>query len=309
MISRHVPAVAACALATVPAYRKRNKNQQQVGCEDWSVGGIAGLALAATSASATAGVFLGHHLQKRRTIEVEQRLTEYWPRKILILFGAPGSGKGTQAPRIVSQLGIPQLSTGDMLRGAVAAGTPVGQRAKKIMDSGGLVSDDIVVGIIADRIQEPDCRHGFILDGFPRTLEQAKALDEMLARQSGEGVTNIIEFQVPASVLEERICGRWMHKGSGRSYHTKFNPPKSMKQDERGKVIESSMKDDVTGELLFQRSDDTANALVKRLDTYFSKTVPILDHYFHRGIVRQINANQDISKVWKEVQTSLKKKC
>lgn len=237
---------------------------------------------------------------------MEKKYSTYWPRKILILFGAPGAGKGTQAPEVVNTLGIPQLSTGDMLRDAVSSGTPVGLKAKKIMESGGLVSDDIVIGIIADRIQEPDCATGFILDGFPRTLEQAKALDEVLA-QKGEAVTNIVEFQVPASVLEERICGRWMHKGSGRSYHVKFNPPKSMKLNPVGKPIPASMKDDITGEPLMQRNDDTSHALVKRLDDYFSKTVPILDHYFHRGIVSQINANQAIEKVKEEVQASIKK--
>lgn len=194
-----------------------------------------------------------------------------------------------------------------MLRDAVAAKTPIGLKAKQIMESGGLVSDDIVVGIISDRVREADCQSGFILDGFPRTLEQAKALDEMLA-QKGEAVTNIVEFQVPAQVLEERICGRWMHKGSGRSYHTKFNPPKSIKLDKNGKPIPSTMLDDETKEPLYQRSDDTAHALVKRLDQYFSKTVPILDHYHYRGIVSQIDANQNITLVWDEVQRAITKK-
>lgn len=192
-----------------------------------------------------------------------------------------------------------------MLRDAVAQETPVGIKAKKIMENGGLVSDDIVIRIIADRIQQPDCSTGFILDGFPRTLEQAKALDELL-HQKGEAVTNVVEFQVPASVLEERICGRWIHQNSGRTYHVKFNPPKSMKLDASGNVVLASMKDDLTGEVLFQRNDDTSHALVKRLDQYFSKTVPILDHYFHRGVVRPINANQEIDAVQREVRDAIR---
>ena len=148
-------------------------------------------------------------------------------RSILVLFGPPGAGKGTHAPKIVEKLGIPQLATGDMLRAAVAAGTPVGKAAKAAMDSGALVTDEIVVGIIADRVKEEDCSKGFILDGFPRTVEQAKMLDEMLSKD-GESVARVIELQVPDAVLTERIVGRWVHKSSGRSYHVKFNPPKSL---------------------------------------------------------------------------------
>lgn len=128
---------------------------------------------------------------------------------IMILFGPPGAGKGSQAPKIVEKLGIPQLSTGDMLRAAVAAGSEVGQKAKAVMESGGLVSDDLVVGVIADRIKEPDCSAGFILDGFPRTVEQAKMLDAMLAEMS-QSVTSIVALEVPDEVLTERICGRWV---------------------------------------------------------------------------------------------------
>ena len=153
-------------------------------------------------------------------------------RSILILFGPPGAGKGTHAPRIESKLSTPQLSTGDMLRAAVAAGTEVGKRAKAAMDAGALVTDDIVCGIIADRIREPDCAKGFILDGFPRTVEQAKKLDEVLAKR-GEAVARVIELKVPDAVLNERICGRWVHQASGRSYHVKFNPPASLKPEPR----------------------------------------------------------------------------
>lgn len=234
------------------------------------------------------------------------KFEQYWPRKIMILFGAPGAGKGTQAPKIVGLLGIPQLSTGDMLREAVAAGSEVGMRAKAKMTAGELVSDDIVVGIIHDRIQQADCDNGFILDGFPRNLAQSRALDAMLAK-NGETVSTVMAFNVPDSVLEERVCGRWMHKSSGRSYHTKFAPPKSMVKDASGAFIPSSMKDDQTGEPLYQRSDDTSEALVERLRQYHGKTVPVLDHYGPRGIVKQVNANQQIDKVWAEVNSGLKK--
>ena len=222
----------------------------------------------------------------------------------MILFGPPGAGKGTHAPKIVDLLGIPQLSTGDMLRAAVSAQTEVGKQAEAVMKAGGLVSDDIVVGIIRDRIQEEDCKHGFILDGFPRTLKQAKALDEMLAKE-GATVTKVIELNVPDAVLEERICGRWIHKSSGRSYHVKYAPPKSMKLDASGKPVEATMTDDETGEPLMQRKDDTAAALVKRLQGYHKETLPILKHYGPKGIVNTVNANQGMEGVWKEVLDSL----
>ena len=184
--------------------------------------------------------------------ETETKFGTYWPRNILILFGPPGAGKGTHGPKIEQMLGVPQLSTGDMLRAAVAAQTEVGKKAQAVMKAGGLVSDEIVIGIIRDRIQDPDCRFGFILDGFPRTLEQARALDRMLA---GEGacVTKVIELHVPDEVLEERICGRWIHKNTGRSYHVKFAPPKSMVVGPNGSPVPESMKDDETGEPLIDR--------------------------------------------------------
>jgi len=234
------------------------------------------------------------------------RLEEYWPRKVMMLFGPPGAGKGTHAPKIEECLGLPQLSTGDMLRAAVAAKTPVGIRAKAAMDSGALVTDDIVVGIIADRIKEADCKCGFILDGFPRTLDQAKALDKMLAK-TGDSVNSVMALAVPDSVLEERICGRWIHKASGRSYHTKYKKPESMEVDADGKVVVASMLDDETGDPLMQRSDDTASALVKRLQSYHGQTVPILNHYSGAGIVTKVNANQHMDEVWAEIDGKLKK--
>lgn len=225
-------------------------------------------------------------------------------RAIMILLGPPGAGKGTHAPRIVAAKGIPQLSTGDMLREAVAAGTEVGLEAKSLMDAGNLVSDDIVVGIIQDRIKAKDCDNGFILDGFPRTIAQAKALDGMLSA-SAEAVQMVIEFKVPDDVLVERICGRWVHKATGRSYHVKFNPPKSY--DGVSVPTTENMKDDTTGQPLMQRADDTEQALPKRLRAYHAETEPILDHYFAKANceVSQVNANQNTNKVWIDTATAL----
>mmetsp|Transcript_6179 Transcript_6179/g.13441 ORF Transcript_6179/g.13441 Transcript_6179/m.13441 type:complete len:328 (+) Transcript_6179:144-1127(+) len=242
----------------------------------------------------------------KKAKEVEDKFAAYWPRNIMILFGPPGAGKGTHGPKIEDLLGIPQLSTGDMLRAAVAAKSEVGLKAAAVMKAGGLVSDEIVIGIIRDRIREPDCKFGFILDGFPRTLVQAQTLDKMLCEE-GACVTKVIELEVPDSVLEERICGRWIHKKSGRSYHVKFAPPKSMKKDAEGNPIPQSMKDDETGEPLMQRADDTASALQKRLKGYHGETVPILSHYSPKGVVGKVNANQGMDGVWGEVLESLKR--
>ena len=224
------------------------------------------------------------------------------PRKIMIIFGPPGAGKGTQGPKIEGLLNLPQLSTGDMLRAAVAAKTPVGVKAQGLMKAGKLVGDDIVVGIIKDRIQEPDCKNGFILDGFPRTVPQAKMLDKLLSAK-GEKVNKVLALEVPDSVLEERICGRWIHKKSGRSYHVKFAPPKSMETGEDGKPVKESMKDDVTGEALMQRPDDTAEALVTRLQEYHSNTTPILGHY--ASVTKTVEANTAAKKVWTNVLEAL----
>uniref|UniRef100_A0A7S4EUR8 Adenylate kinase active site lid domain-containing protein n=1 Tax=Chrysotila carterae TaxID=13221 RepID=A0A7S4EUR8_CHRCT len=201
-------------------------------------------------------------------------------RQLLILFGPPGAGKGSQAPMIVDKLGIPQLSTGDMLRAAVTAGTEVGKEADRVMKSGALVSDEIVLKIIDERIKQPDCAAGFILDGFPRTLPQAKLLDQLLG---SEHITLVIALEVPDAVLTERICGRWIHKASGRSYHKKFAPPKSLAEG-------NGMLDDETGEALEQRKDDTEEALRSRLQAYHAQTVPILKHY--NKVVVRVDANR-----------------
>ena len=224
---------------------------------------------------------------------------------VMILFGPPGAGKGSQAPMIVETLGIPQLSTGDMLRAAVAAGSEVGKRAKDVMQSGGLVSDDLVVSIIAERTKEADCAGGFILDGFPRTVEQAKTLDSVLA-QAGDRVSLVLALEVPDAVLTERICGRWVHKASGRSYHVKFARPKSLREGEAPSA--ANMLDDETGEPLMQRADDTEEALSKRLQGYHAQTVPILEHYEPAGVVRRVNANMKPDLVWVGVAEVLPRK-
>lgn len=236
---------------------------------------------------------------------VRAKYATYWPKKIMILFGPPGAGKGTHAPKLVEVLGIPQLSTGDMLREAVAAKTEVGKQAEAVMKAGGLVSDEIVCGIIADRIKHADCIDGFILDGFPRTVEQAKKLDRLLAA-GGECVNSIVVFDVADALLEERVCGRWMHKGSGRSYHVKYAPPKAMRL-EGGKPVVATMLDDETKEPLYQRADDTSAALLPRLKGYHKETLPILDHYAPRGIVKRIRAEKAINEVWAQISASIRR--
>merc|ERR1719238_1131476 len=223
---------------------------------------------------------------------------------VMILFGPPGAGKGSQAPKIVEKLSIPQLSTGDMLRAAVAAGSEVGKQAKDVMASGGLVSDELVVSIIRERIKESDCKGGFILDGFPRTVEQAKMLDEML-EGTNDKVSCVLALEVPDEVLTERICGRWVHKASGRSYHIKFAKPKSLGDGEA--PSEATMLDDETGEALMQRADDTEEALGKRLAGYHAQTVPILDHYAPAGVVTKVDADKKPDEVWDSILGALPK--
>lgn len=180
----------------------------------------------------------------------------------LILLGPPGAGKGTQASFITKKYGIPQISTGDMLRAAVKAQTPLGIEAKKVMDAGKLVSDDIIIGLVKDRLAQPDCANGYLFDGFPRTIPQADALKE-----AGIKLDYVVEIDVPSEAIIERMSGRRIHPESGRSYHIKFNPPK----------VEG--KDDVTGEPLIQRDDDKEETVRKRLDVYQEQTRPLVDYY------------------------------
>ncbi len=180
----------------------------------------------------------------------------------LILLGPPGAGKGTQANFIKEKFGIPQISTGDMLRAAVKAGTPLGVEAKKVMDAGGLVSDDIIIGLVKDRLQEDDCKAGYMFDGFPRTIPQADAM-----KDAGVPIDFVLEIDVPDSEIIERMSGRRAHLASGRTYHIKYNPPK----------VEG--KDDVTGEELVQRDDDKEETVKKRLDVYHDQTKPLVAYY------------------------------
>jgi adenylate kinase len=226
-------------------------------------------------------------------------------KNIIIFFGKVGSGKGTHALKLEHLLNIPQLSSGDILRAAAKEQTDAGKEVDTIMRSGELVSDDIVVQLIKDRIEETDCSEGFILDGFPRTIEQAKALDVML-EEKGLSVTKLLELQVPDAILEERIHGRWIHDKSGRSYHVNHVPPKSMVIDESsGEPLPDSMLDDETEEPLTRRSDDTGEALTIRLQGYHEASSQILEHYRQYGIVRVIDANQNVDAVWEEILRSL----
>jgi len=180
----------------------------------------------------------------------------------LILLGPPGAGKGTQAAFIKEQFGIPQISTGDMLRAAVKAGTQLGLAAKKVMDSGQLVSDDIILGLVRERLKQPDCAKGYLFDGFPRTIPQAEAM-----KAAGVGLDYVLEIDVPDEEIVARMSGRRVHLASGRTYHVSFNPPKV------------AGKDDLTGEDLVQRDDDREETVRKRLQVYHSQTRPLVEYY------------------------------
>jgi len=180
----------------------------------------------------------------------------------LILLGAPGAGKGTQATFICRKYNIPQISTGDMLRAAVKAGTALGLQAKKVMDAGGLVSDDLIINLVKERIAQPDCEHGFLFDGFPRTIPQADAM-----KAAGVKLDFVLEIDVPFEAIIERMSGRRSHAASGRTYHVKYNPPAK------------EGLDDVTGEALIQREDDKEETVRKRLEVYSAQTRPLVAYY------------------------------
>jgi adenylate kinase len=214
----------------------------------------------------------------------------------LILLGPPGAGKGTQANFIRQKYAIPQISTGDMLRAAVKAGTPLGVAAKKVMDSGQLVSDDIIIGLVGERLKHLDCKPGYLFDGFPRTIPQAEAM-----KQAGVALDYVLEIDVPDSEIVERMSGRRTHPASGRSYHVKFNPPR----------VEG--KDDVTGEPLIQRDDDRAETVKKRLDVYHAQTRPLVDYYSrwaaskdaHAPKVRRISGLGSVDAITQRVFAAL----
>ena len=214
----------------------------------------------------------------------------------LILLGAPGAGKGTQANYIKEEFNIPQISTGDMLRAAVKADTPLGIAAKKIMDDGGLVSDDIMINLVKERIKEPDCANGFLFDGFPRTIPQAQAM-----KDTGIAIDYVLEIDVQDGQIIERMSGRRVHLASGRSYHIAFNPPN----------VEG--KDDITGETLVQRPDDIESTVIKRLDVYHQQTKPLVDYYqaweqsdkAHAPKYIKIAGNAAVEKIRNEIRAVL----
>ena len=214
----------------------------------------------------------------------------------LILLGAPGAGKGTQAAFICRKYGIPQISTGDMLRAAVKAGTPLGLAARKVMDSGALVGDDIIIGLVKERLAQPDCAKGFLFDGFPRTIPQADAM-----KAAGVSLDYVLEIDVPFDAIVERMSGRRSHPASGRTYHIKFNPPRVQG------------KDDVTGEPLVQREDDKEETVKKRLEVYAAQTRPLVDYYAswakadpaHAPRYRVVNGTGTVEEITERVLQAL----
>lgn len=201
----------------------------------------------------------------------------------LVLFGAPGAGKGTQAKFIVDKYGIPQISTGDILRVAVANKTKLGLEAKKFMDAGQLVPDEIVNGLVAERLAEKDCEKGFIMDGFPRNVAQAKVLDEILTKL-GKQIEKVIALNVPDKDIIERITGRRISKVTGKIYHIKFNPPVDEKPED-----------------LVQRADDTEEVVVKRLETYHNQTAPVLDYYKVQNKVTEIDGTKKLEDITQDI--------
>ena len=210
----------------------------------------------------------------------------------IILLGPPGAGKGTQANNLIRDYGVVQLSTGDMLRAAVKSGTKIGRKAKAVMEAGELVSDEIVAGIVRERIQQTDCAKGFMLDGFPRTQVQAELLDQMLA-ELGVGIDRVIEFQVDNETVVQRISGRRIHQSSGRTYHVEFNSPKQ------------EGRDDVTGEPLVQREDDNADTVRNRLNAYHEQTAPLVSYYSNKGNLVSIDGMQSPEEVYTSLRNTL----
>lgn len=237
-------------------------------------------------------------LQDRiHTLEKKAGIIPAVPKSIrMVLIGPPGAGKGTQAPNLKEKFCACHLATGDMLRAQVTAKTALGVEAKKIMDKGGLVSDEIMVNMIKSELENnAECKNGFILDGFPRTIPQAEKLDSMLTERKTP-LQSAVELKIDDELLVSRITGRLVHPASGRSYHKLFNPPKK------------EMIDDLTGEPLVQRSDDNEDALKKRLVTYHQQTEPIVDYYRKAGIWGGIDASQKPTKVWDDILKCLGQK-
>ncbi|MFW5437068.1 adenylate kinase [Paenibacillus apiarius] len=211
----------------------------------------------------------------------------------ILFMGPPGAGKGTQAERIVAQFGIPHISTGDAFRAAMREGTPIGLKAKEYIDQGLLVPDDVTVGIVRERLAQPDCEQGFLLDGFPRTLAQAEALDDIL-EQLNRKLHHVIDLSVDRNLLLARLTGRRICKSCGATYHVMFNPPK-----------QEGVCDKCQGEL-YQRSDDSEEKVGTRLDEYINKTAPLLEYYKNKGLLRQVDGEKEIDTVTSEIVSLLR---
>ncbi len=211
----------------------------------------------------------------------------------ILLMGPPGAGKGTQAEKLVADFPIPHISTGDMFRAAVKNGTELGKEAKKYMDAGGLVPDEVTIGIVKERLSQPDCQKGFILDGFPRTKEQAVALDEIL-KELGIKLDAAVNISVPDADLVARVTGRRICKKCGATYHVIYNPPK-----------QEGVCDKCSGEL-YQRNDDKEETVKKRLEAYHSQTAPLIAYYEQEGVFKDIDGTQPIGKVYADVVASVK---
>jgi len=201
-----------------------------------------------------------------------------------VLLGPPGSGKGTQSPRLKEAYCVCHLATGDLLRAEIGSGSVLGTEIKAVIDQGKLVSDELVLRMVADNLDKAECKNGFLLDGFPRTIGQADELDKML-EQRKEPLDAVVEFSIDDSLLVRRICGRWFHLSSGRSYHEEFHPPRV------------PGKDDITGEALVRRSDDNPETLTKRLEQYHNLTSPLVDYYSKRGLHHSVDASQSANTV------------
>jgi len=210
-----------------------------------------------------------------------------------VLLGPPGSGKGTQSPRLKEHFSVCHLATGDLLRAEIGSGSELGKEIREVIDQGKLVSDELVLRMVADNLDKAECKNGFLLDGFPRTIGQAEKLDVMLEKRK-EPLESVVEFGIDDSLLVRRICGRWFHLASGRSYHEEFHPPRV------------PGKDDITGEVLVRRNDDNPEVLKKRLEQYHSLTSPLVEYYKKKGLHNRVDASQQANEVFANIKNIFK---